>query len=88
VRAEEFDEMRRVLPWSVYLPEADRDLLLAELIEAAPGSARLRDLEPVAELLEQWRHAAEVHADMETYRHVTAEPTRDFGRVAKPGESA
>jgi hypothetical protein len=68
MRADEFDEMRRVLPWSVFLPEADRDQLLAELIEAAPGSEPLRDLELSAVILVQWRHSAEVYADMETHQ--------------------
>jgi hypothetical protein len=76
------------LPWSTFLPEADRDQLLAELIEVAQGSASLRNLGPIAVLLEQWRHSAEIHADMEIYEQVTAEPGRDHGRVAKPGESA
>ena len=91
-RAGESDAIRRVLPealpWSTFLPEADRDLLLSELIEVAQGSASLRNLGPIAVLLEQWRHSAEVHADGETYEHVTAELTRDFGRIAKPEESA
>ena len=91
-RAGESEAIQRVLPealpWSTFLPESDRAQLLAELIEVAQGSASLRTLGPIAVLLEQWRHSAEVHADMELYEHVTAEPNRDFGRVAKPEESA
>lgn len=84
MRADEFEEMRRMLPWSVFLPEADRDQLRAELNEAGRVPVAQGDSGQIALLLEQWRHLAEVHADLETYEHVTAEPTGDFGRVAKP----
>lgn len=87
----ESDAIRRALPaalpWSTFLPEHDRDLLLAELIEVAQGSASLRNLGPIAVLLEQWRHSAEIYADPEIYKQVTAEPGGDFGPVPRPGES-
>lgn len=90
-RSGESEAIRRVLsealPWSAFLPERDRDLLLSELIEVAQGSASLRNLGPIAVLLEQWRHSAEIHADPELYKQLTAEPGGDFGSVAKPGES-
>jgi hypothetical protein len=91
-RTGETEAIRRVLPealpWSTFLPESDRDQLLSELIEVAQGSASLRNLGPIAVLLEQWRHSAEVHADMELYKYVTAETNDDLGRIAKPKESA
>jgi hypothetical protein len=80
--------LSEALPWSAFLPERDRDLLLSELIEVAQGSASLRNLGPIAVLLEQWRHSAEIYADPETFKHLTAEPAGDFGSVAKPGEPA
>ncbi len=91
-RAGESEAIRQVLPealpWSTFLPEDDRDLLLTELIEVAQGSASLRNLGPIAVLLEQWRHSAEIHADPELYRQITAEPSGDFGPIPKPGAQA
>jgi hypothetical protein len=87
-RSGESEAIRRALPealpWSTFLPEGDRDQMLVELIEVAQGSASLRSLGPIAVLLEQWRHSAEIYADPETYRQVTADPGGDFGPVAKP----
>ncbi|MQM28688.1 hypothetical protein GFD30_24460 [Glycomyces sp. NEAU-7082] len=91
-RAGETDAIRRVLPealpWSTFLPEADRDLLLTELIEVAQGSASLRNLAPIAVLLEQWRHSAEIHADPDLFRQVTARPSGDLGPVPEPEAKA
>ncbi|GAA2304790.1 hypothetical protein GCM10009853_072290 [Glycomyces scopariae] len=91
-RAGECDLIRQVLPealpWSAFLPEHDRDLLLSELIEVAQGSASLRNLGPIAVLLEQWRHSAEIYADPETYRQITADPSGDLGPVPEPGAAA
>jgi hypothetical protein len=89
-RAGESEAIRRVLPealpWSAFLPERDRDLLLTELIEVAQGSASLRNLGPIAVLLEQWRHSAEIYADPETFTQSTAMPEGDFGPVPRPVE--
>jgi hypothetical protein len=91
-RAGEVEAIRRVLPealpWSTFLPVGDRDQLLTELIEVAQGSASLRNLGPIAVLFEQWRHSAEVYADLELYKQVTVEADSDLGRIAKPEESA
>ncbi|MCD0443929.1 hypothetical protein LO763_09865 [Glycomyces sp. A-F 0318] len=91
-KAGEAEAIRRVLaealPWSTFLPETDRDQLLSELIEVAQGAASLRNLGPVSVLLEQWRHSAEIYADPDTHRQVTAEPGGDLGRVHLPGATA
>ncbi|GAB4008580.1 hypothetical protein GCM10029992_65350 [Glycomyces albus] len=87
-RSGETEAIKRVLPealpWSTFLPEADRDQLLAELIEVAQGSASLRNLAPTAVLLEQWRHSAEIYADPDLYTQVTAAPEGDLGPVPVP----
>lgn len=92
IRAGETEAIRKVLPealpWSTFLPERDRDLLLSELIEVAQGSASLRNLEPITVLLEQWKHSAEVYADPELHALLTAESEGDLGPVPMPEEGA
>ncbi|WP_026922738.1 hypothetical protein [Glycomyces arizonensis] len=74
------------LPWSTFLPEEDIDRMLAELIEVAQGAASLRNLAPMATLLEQWRHSAEIYADADLHARLTAEPEGDLGSVRAPEE--
>lgn len=87
-RAGETEAIRRVLPealpWSTFLPEADREQFQRELIEVAQGAASLRNLEPIAVLLEQWRHSAEIHADPDLHAQITAAPEGDLGSIPRP----
>jgi hypothetical protein len=78
--------LRSALPWTTFLPEADVDQLLAEVIEVAQGAASLENLSPVAVVLAQWRHTAELHADPALLELVTREPEGDFGPVPVPGD--
>ncbi|MGS2613125.1 hypothetical protein ACVCAH_01115 [Micromonospora sp. LZ34] len=88
VRSEPDDVVRRVLgealPWVAFLPDEDVDQLLTELITVAQGAASLGNLTPVAVLLTQWRHTAEIHADPELLEILTREPGGDFGPVPAP----
>lgn len=57
------DVLPEALPWTTFLPEADVDQLLFELSAVVQGAAALENLSPIAVLLTQWRHTAEVYAD-------------------------
>ncbi|GAB3812645.1 hypothetical protein GCM10027605_54840 [Micromonospora zhanjiangensis] len=70
-----------VLPWTAVLPGQDFDELLEELAQAATG---LRDHSPVAVVLAQWRHTAEVYADPGLLGVLTREPEGDFGPAPTP----
>nr|BEK65126.1 hypothetical protein KPHV_23530 [Kitasatospora purpeofusca] len=61
------------LPWVTYLPAEDVDLLVGELMDAARRTVPRDDLAPIAVLLTQWRHTAEVHADPALYTALTQE---------------
>src|SRR5690606_700463 len=67
IRSGSLDAVRRVLvealPWVTFLPESDVDQLLSELVTVTQGAASLDNLTPVAVLLAQWRHTAEVYSD-------------------------
>lgn len=72
------------LPWSTFLPADDVDTLLAELVDTARGAVALDNLTPIALLLTQWRHSAEIYADPDLLAAVTREPEGDLGPVPMP----
>ncbi|MFE7409090.1 hypothetical protein [Streptomyces laurentii] len=90
VRTENTTALRQVLPdalpWSVFLPEEDVEALLGELVDTARGAAALENLAPLALLLAQWRHSAEIHADPALRAALTREPDGDLGPAPMPSE--
>ncbi|WP_198654554.1 MULTISPECIES: hypothetical protein [Nocardia] len=60
------------------------DQFLAELVAVAQGAAALENLAPLAILLTQWRHTAEIHADPALLEILTREPEGDLGPVPLP----
>ncbi|MGH3546012.1 MAG: hypothetical protein ACRDPW_08835 [Mycobacteriales bacterium] len=78
----------RALPWSTFLPAEDVGTMLTELIDIARGAAALENLTPIAVLLAQWRHSAEIYADPALFASLTREPAGDLGPVAQPSASA
>ncbi|AHH21651.1 hypothetical protein NONO_c68840 [Nocardia nova SH22a] len=73
-----------VAPWVTFLPDADVDEFLVELVNVAQGAAALENLAPLATLLTQWRHTAEVYADPALLNILTTEHDGDFGPAAPP----
>jgi hypothetical protein len=72
------------LPWVAFLPADDVSVFMAELASVALGAADLDNLAPVAVLLTQWRHTAEVHADPALRELITNKPEGDLGPVPIP----
>jgi hypothetical protein len=88
VRAENVAVIRKLLPdalpWVTFLPEADFEAFVAELVTVARGATELGNLAPVAVLLTQWRHSAEAFADPVLLEILTREPEGDLGPVPIP----
>jgi len=88
VRSENIAVVRQILPeaipWMTFLPAGDIDEFLEELVSVARGAAALDNLAPVAVLLAQWRHTAEVYADPVLLEILTREPDGDLGPVPVP----
>ncbi|MEV7021282.1 hypothetical protein [Kitasatospora sp. NPDC093558] len=88
IRTENTAALRQVLPdalpWSVFLPEDDVETMLTEIADTARGAAALENLAPVALLLAQWRHSAEIHADPALHAALTREPEGDLGAAPEP----
>ncbi len=57
------------------------DILLTELVDTARGAVSLDNLAPIALLLTQWRHSAEIYADPNLLAILTREPDGDLGTV-------
>jgi hypothetical protein len=60
--------------WVSFLPEADVDVFLTELVTVAQGAVELGNLAPLAVLLTQWRHSAEGYADPALLEILTTAP--------------
>jgi len=88
VRTENTAALREVLPdalpWSVFLPDDDIEAMLGELVATARGAAALENLSPIALLLAQWRHSAEIYADPALHAALTRDPEGDLGAAPAP----
>ncbi|GIG89947.1 hypothetical protein Pen02_48830 [Plantactinospora endophytica] len=80
------DLVRKVLPsalpWVRFLPTADVDTMSDEFVATTEAAAAVGNTTPVSQLLVEWRHTAEIHADPDLYRALTG-PRDDFGPVAR-----
>jgi hypothetical protein len=72
------------LPWTTFLPPDDVDMLISELVDTSSGAVALDNLAPIALLLAQWRHSAEVYADPDLFAILLREPDGDLGPVSPP----
>jgi hypothetical protein len=73
----------RVLPWALYLPAEDFDLMVTDFTNATAAAADFGNVIPLAHRLVTWKHTAEVHADPELFDAVTR-PIEDAGAVPLP----
>ncbi|MFJ2630879.1 hypothetical protein ACIO6U_02795 [Streptomyces sp. NPDC087422] len=71
-------------PWVRFLPPMDVRRFLVDFIETARASADLGTVSPIAQLITEWRHTAEIYADPDLYKALTAEGDEDFGDVPEP----
>ncbi|OKI14816.1 hypothetical protein A6A25_15315 [Saccharothrix sp. CB00851] len=57
------DVMPQVFPWVRFLPREDLRAFTVELVETLEAADSLGTPAPVTQLVSEWRHTAEVHAD-------------------------
>jgi hypothetical protein len=76
-----------VVPWVRFLPAEDVTTLVAEFIDTVEAAGMLGNTAPVSQLLTEWRHTAEIYADPELYRALTARTLGDFGAVPRPADA-
>ena len=73
-----------VLPWVRFLPPVDVDALVDDFVATVAAAVSIGSTTAVSQLLAEWRHTAEIHADPELYRVLTARSLGDFGAAPKP----
>jgi hypothetical protein len=78
------DLLPEILPWTRFLPPADRQLLIQEFAEVTRAAAAIDNVAPIAQLLVEWRHTAEVHADPELHALLSTPRGEDHGPVPPP----
>jgi hypothetical protein len=74
------------LPWLTFLPDDSVEEFIRDLVDVTRGAASISNLSPIAILLTQWRHTAEVYADPTLLAAVTREVEGDFGPAQVPNE--
>ncbi|MFE2737924.1 hypothetical protein [Streptomyces sp. NPDC059349] len=82
------DVLPATFPWVRYLPAHDVRAFSVELVDALGAATLLDNTAGVAQLLAEWRHTAEVHADPELYAALTTDSGEDYGPVPEPGSAA
>lgn len=70
-------------PWVHYLPKADVQAFVVELMETLERADSLGNPAPVANLVAAWKHSAEIYADPELAK-VLRQDAADFGSVPAP----
>ncbi|MGF7238678.1 MAG: hypothetical protein ACQSGP_27540 [Frankia sp.] len=73
-----------VLPWVRFLPAAAIGELATEFVATARAAAAMNNTAPVAQMLTEWRHTAEVYADPELQTVLSRHHEGDYGAVAAP----
>ncbi len=73
-----------VFPWVQFLPSNDLGEFAREFVEVARATSDLHNPAPLVQLISEWRHTAEVHADPVLYE-VLARSVEDHGSVMVPG---
>ncbi|MFI0941335.1 hypothetical protein [Streptomyces sp. NPDC021020] len=79
------DVFPEAFPWVRFLPENAVRTFLVEFIETARASTDLGTVSPIAQLIAEWRHTAEIYADPDLHRTLTADHgDTDLGDVPMP----
>lgn len=72
-------------PWVRFLPQKAVQEFLVEFIETARASTDLGTVSPIAQVITEWKHTAEIYADPDLRRALTADHgDTDLGDVPVP----
>ena len=82
-RAMLLDMIPEAFPWVRFLPRDDVQAFLVELVGTLRAVEELGSPAPVVQVITEWRHTAEVHADPELFAVLTKD-SEDHGQVPPP----
>jgi hypothetical protein len=80
------DVIPEAFPWVRFLPKEDVQAFLVELVGTLRAVQELDSPAPVVQVITEWRHTAEVHADPEL-RALLTQDSADHGPVPPPPTS-
>lgn len=75
----------QVFPWVAFLSREETREFVDELVSTMKAADSIDNPAPVAQVIETWRHTAEVLADPELAAVLTAPSNADYGPVPNPG---
>lgn len=81
------DVVPEAFPWVRFLPAQDVRVFVLELVDVLRAADALGNFAPVVQVITEWRHTAEVHADPELAARIRR-ADYDYGPVAEPVEPA
>lgn len=91
IRHRDAESMLKVLPdvfpWVGFLPAEQKSQFLAELVATLRAAEDIDNLAPVAQLIIEWQHTAEVYADPALLASLRQDAD-DFGPVTAPVTAA
>lgn len=77
------DTLPEVFGWTRFLPVEDQRQFLTELAGTLHGTEDLDNFAPVAQLIIEWKHTAEIYADPQLAAAL-AQDADDYGAVPEP----
>lgn len=78
------DAVMDIFPWVKFLPPNDASLFAKDLIETLRAVEELDTAAPFLQVITEWRHTAEAHADPELAATLRAGVQDDLGSVERP----
>lgn len=78
------DVLPEVFPWVVFLSTEEVQEFVVELVATLRAAESLDNPVPVVQVIEAWRHTAEVMADPELAAILASDTDEDLGVVAAP----
>ena len=82
------DVVPEVFPWVAFLSREEVREFIVDLVATMKAAESIDNPAPVAQLIEEWRHTAEVLADPELAAVLVAPSPVDHGTVSPPGGAA
>ncbi len=79
------DVVPEVFPWVAFLSREEVREFVVELVSTMKAAESIDNPAPVAQVIDSWRHTAEVLADPELAAVLSAPSDADFGPVPEPG---
>src|SRR4051812_44606148 len=74
------DVIPREFPWVRFLPKKEVQAFVVDLVQVLDASESLGNPAPVAQVIIEWQHTAEVYADPKVLAALR-QPIEDFGEV-------